>query len=60
MRLRVTSDALASPSATSAISELVDWLELTSFLDRFGEARLDQLDGALKMQEEEQEEDFGA
>ncbi len=54
----MTNDIMAAPSADAQPTDLADWLELTAFFDCDGQARLDQIDGCLRIQEEEQEDDI--
>ena len=50
---------LASPPAASEDWLLVDWLELSAFLSRFGEASIDDIISTRAFQEDDAEEDIG-
>lgn len=51
---------LASPPATSEDWLLADWLELSAFLSRFGEASIDDIISTRGFQEDDAEEDIGS
>ena len=48
---------LSSPPLDADASTLVDWLELTAFHDANKRARLDEIDGAFRVQDQEQASD---
>lgn len=54
----MTNDIMAAPPADAQPIDLADWLELTAFFDCDGQARLDQIDDCMRIQEEEQEDDI--
>lgn len=51
---------ITTPANTAGADLLVDWLELVAFFDQFGRARVDDLAGSNRTQQEETTEDFGA
>lgn len=50
---------VATPANGAGPDILVDWLELVAFFDTFRRARVDDITGSLKTQEEAPPEDFG-
>ena len=44
---------LSSPARGFSTTTLVDWLEFTAFFDDFSESRIDQIESAFKVQEDE-------
>jgi hypothetical protein len=55
----MTTAAVGAPPLNADAVTLADWLELVAFFDLDGTARLDSIDGALKILEEDNEEDTG-
>lgn len=49
-----------APPLDADVPMLVDWLELTAFHNNHRRARLDEVDGAFKILDQEQESDSGA
>lgn len=50
---------VVAPALNTPVHDLVDWLELSSFFNEYGTARLDDIISSLNEQAEEQEEDIG-
>ena len=55
----MTARLVATPAIDAGADILVDWLELTAFFDEFQRARVDDVAGSNRTQEETQEDDFG-
>ena len=56
----VATSALASPASDASVETLVDWLEFEAFFSVYGVARIDEVSGAIKIQEEEANDNIGA
>jgi hypothetical protein len=55
----VRPNLVAAPASDASPELLVDWLELVSFFDVYKRARVDEITGSLKTQEEVPPENFG-
>ncbi|WP_439572653.1 hypothetical protein [Phreatobacter sp.] len=55
----MTKRIVVPPPVEADVSVIVDWLELTSFFDHFGRARVDEIAGSFKTQEETPPDNFG-
>lgn len=55
----MTARLVATPATDAGADILVDWLELTAFFDQFQRARVDDIAGSNRTQEETPEDDFG-